>query len=203
MKKYIISGVIGTLAILGTYGVVLANPSYSLTTTQTSSSTTSPMWIPTGGTATSSLVFDSYIAGKPTLTDKAVVLVQLAASTSPGTAYLKMNIQYTPDLSGFNCAVTTSLTASPCDWYEDGGNINPLFATTSKPFDISTVNQFTYAFASSTSSLGSIPIAGQATSTRAFIINTPTRYTRIVLSSPPGATSLSYWAQIVPIKQQQ
>jgi hypothetical protein len=186
MKNKIIVSIALILGVIvvGTY-TVKANPSFFPVTVQTATATTSPLFIPSGGTATSTLVLDSYSSGNPRAASQATLLMQLAASTTPGTATLRINIQYSQD---------------NVDWYDTVLNTVGGYSTTTRTFDIGTINQISYPFSSTTADLG----AGfSATSTRAISVQTPTRYVRAVFTSPPGATSLSYWAQWVPLKETQ
>lgn len=203
MKKYTLLtlGVLSLIAIIFAVQNVKnakANPLFFSTGIQSSTSTTSPKFIPSGGTATSTVVYDSFLPNGSATTGArdAVVLLQMAASTTPGTAFLNVQVQYASGFSGINC----STNETQCDWYEDAGN-NFNFATTSKNFDLTASSTYTYAYASSTPDKRASSIAGFATSTRAFRMSTPTRYSRLVFYSPVGATSLSYWVEIVPIKE--
>lgn len=187
MKKTIISIVsfVGIAAMV--WGLVAskpvsANPTFFPVTVQTSSSTTSPAYM-TAGTATSTLTLDTYSSGNPRGASKAALLIQLVASST--ATVLRTNIEYSHD---------------GIDYYQDGGTMIDGFSTTSKPFDIGQVNQFTFTYASSTAGLGSTT-PSQSTTTRAVRINTPTRFVRAVFTIPVGSAAGAVWAQFVPNKE--
>lgn len=181
MKKYIF--ILAAVVLgLSVFGVARANPLFFAVTTQTATATTSPSYM-TAGTATTTLTLDTYSSGNSRAAYSATLLIQLAASSTATT--LRTNIEYSQD---------------GVDWYQDGGSLFPNFATTSKPFDIGQVNQFSLTYASSTAGLGAVP-ASQATTTRAVKINTPTRYVRAVFTLPTGSAAGAVWAQFVPIKE--
>lgn len=180
MRKYIYITIIALLAIIvGTAHTAEANPIFFPTTCQTATATTSVTYM-SAGLATTTLSCDSYSSGNPRGALRMSLLTQFAATSS---SILKINIEYSQD---------------NIDWYQDGGNINFNFATTTKPFDIGQVNSYTYNYSSTTPGLGA---ALNATSTRIVLINTPTRYVRAVYTIPSGSTAGAVWAQLVPIKE--
>lgn len=164
-------------------GVVHANPLQTAPTVQTATATTSPSYM-TAGTATTSLVFDSYIPGANKISDQAVLLIQLVASTTATT--LNTNLEYSQDA---------------IDWYQDGGTMAANYATTSKPFDISQVNQFKLNYATSTAGLAGIGATATSTLTRVLMLKTPTRYIRAVFTLPVGSAAGGVWAQFLASRQ--
>lgn len=168
--------------ILTAFAVVRANPLQFVPTVQTATATTSPSYM-TSGKATSTLVFDSYAVGQIKATDQAVLFLSLSASST--STIFNTDIEYSQD---------------NIDWYQDGGTFENGFATTTKPFNLSQVNEYAWQFSSSTAGLPA-PSASNATSTRALYIKTPTRYVRAVFTLPAGSTAGAVWAQWVPSRQ--
>lgn len=204
MKKIYIRGGIGVIAVMAIVSVFVfpqrakANPIFITPTFKTATATTTVTFIPSGGTATSSFAFDSYNTGNPRPANWATLFVALSATNTTQSATLNINVQYAQDNNGQDCASASLAVQNSCDWYEDSGTNLSTFATTTKIFDVSRASQFVYAFASTTPDFRA---ASTATSTRAIRINTPTRYTRVVFTTPPGAPSLAYWAQWIPVKE--
>ncbi len=186
MKKILI--IIATLgSIVGALfwgGTALANPLFFPATVQTASATGTPAYM-TAGTGTSTLTWDSYVAaGNYTGTLKGTLLIQLAASST--ATVLRANVEYSQD---------------GVDWYQTNALFANTYSTTSTPIiDIGQVNQYSFAFASSTAGLGSVGTT-TATSTRALPISVPTRFARFVFTLATGSTPGAVWAQFVPIKE--
>ena len=140
----------------------------------------------TAGTATSSVIMDSYLVSKgvvsPYATDKAVLLIQFVGSST--SSVLNTNIEYSQD---------------GIDWYQSTDTLVPGYATTSEPvFDISNVPQYRLIYASSTAGLASTTIS-QSTTTRAVNIMTPTRYVRAIFTETGAAGAV--WSQFIPERQ--
>lgn len=167
---------------LGVTARVRANPLQFKPTTQTATATTSPAFLKAGA-ATSTLPFDAYATGQPYASDYATLFIQLAASSTSTT--LNTDIEYSQD---------------GIDWYQDGGTIENNFATTTKPFSITAVNEYQWTFSSSTAGLGAVS-SSNATSTRALLIRTPTRYVRAVFTLPIGSAAGAVWGQWQPVRQ--
>lgn len=159
-----------------------ANPLQTAPTTQTSTATTSPAYM-TAGNATSTLLFDSYGSGTPKISDQATLLIQFSASST--VSVLNTNLEYSQD---------------GIDWYQDGGVMENNFATTTKPFSITQVNQFSLQFASSTAGLPANKLT-DSTTTRAIFVRTPTRFVRAVFTLPVGSTPGGVWAQWLASRQ--
>lgn len=177
MKK-IIAFIGAVLVTLGLASVAHANPSYFVPTVQSAPATTTVNYM-TSGTATTTLpVYDSFNSGSTYKTDFAVLLEQFIGSST--SSVLNTNIEYSQD---------------GVDWYQDGIIQN---ATTTQPVNITAANYYTFAWTGKQAG----GLAGSnATSTRAIMIPTPLRFTRVVLSMPVGSAAGATWAQIVPIKQ--
>lgn len=186
-KIYKIIGLVLAIILLAGVVAVKASPSAFLPTTQSASATTTVSYL-TPGTATTSLIYDSFSinnsgsVNKTQLTDMATLFIQLAASTT--ATKLNINLEYSQD---------------GIDWFQDGGNIQNGFATTSKPFDIGQVSQYNFSFASSTAGLGGAATIG--TTTRAISVRVPTRYLRAVYSLAIGGGNGAVWSQIIPSRQ--
>lgn len=150
-----------------------------------SSATTSPVYM-TPGKATSTLTYDSYYVnslGNTTKTDSGVVLLQVSASSTATT--IATDVEYSQD---------------NIDWFQDGGVAVPAFSTTTRPVGLALVSDSIFTFASTTAGRAAVG-ANQATTTRAFAINTPTRYIRLVFTMPVGSANGTVWAQFVPAKE--
>lgn len=160
--------------------------------------TTSPQYM-TPGTATTTIVYDSFQicgtnqnnGGNTWATDSATLLLDVNAS-STGTRF-NVNLEYSQD-----CV----------NWYSDAStNVNG-FATTTTAVSLQLVPQYQYGFiASSTvggiASSSNLGVAGlNNRDTRAVTIQTPVRAVRAVITVPLGASNGSVWAQIVPKKEQ-
>lgn len=163
-------------------GIAKANTLLFPYTTSTATATTTPSFM-TPGTATTTLVLDSYTAPGGYANDAATLFIQLSSSSTP-TA-LNTNLEYSQD---------------GVDWFEDGGTMAANYATTTKPFDISQVNQFRLNYASSTAGLGPVS-ATRATTTRALLVKTPTRFVRAIFTIPIGFGNGSVWASWIPNRQ--
>lgn len=161
--------------------VAHANPVFFAQTAQLATATTSVTYM-SAGNATTTLQYDSYTAGNPTAAQNATLFVQFAGSSTAST--LKINLEYSQD---------------GIDWYQDGGTFSSSeYASSTKSFDVSTVNQYTFQFASSTVGLVTTPTA---TSSRAINVPTPTRFLRAIFSIPVGSSAGAVWPQIIPAKQ--
>lgn len=171
------------LTIFGVLNVAHANPLQFKPSIQTSVSTTTPAYM-TAGTATTTLTFDSYATGQPFTTDQAVLLIQFAGSSTAST--LNTNLEFSQD---------------GIDWYQDGGTLENAFASTTKPFYLNPVNQYSLAASTSTPAGLGKPGATDATTTRAILVKTPTRFIRAVWSLPIGSAAGAVWGQWIPSRQ--
>lgn len=152
----------------GIVNLAHANPLQFKPTVQTATATTTVSYM-TAGTATTTLTLDSYAPGQPFTTDQAVLFIQFTASTS--ASILNTTVQYSQD---------------GIDWYSDGGTFENGFATTTKPYDLSQIAQYTLS---------------NGTTTRAINITTPTRFIRAQFSIPVGSAASGVWAQWIPSRQ--
>lgn len=166
-----------------------ANPLQFKPTVQTASASSTPAGafqgnFMTPGTATSSLAFDSYAAGQPFVTDQAALLLQFVSSST--ASQVNINLEYSQD---------------GVDWYQDGGTFENAFATSTKPFNLAQVNQYILPSSTSTVPGLGLPSATGATTTRAILVKTPTRFVRAVFSIPGGFGNGAIWSQWVPSRQ--
>lgn len=158
-------------------------PSYSNT------ATTSPVYM-TPGTATSTVVFDTYCingtnqpnTGNTFASNGATLFLQFNASSTFST--LNTTVEYSQD---------------NIDWYQDNYLTN---ATTSMPFEIASSTKYEWVYASSTLN-GVTPNDGRIN--KMLRLYTPTRYLRVVNSlastSGAGIKNGAVWTAIVPFKE--
>lgn len=111
--------------LFGIIEIAHANPLQVAPIVQTAVSTTTPSYM-TAGTATTTLVFDSYIPGVNKISDEATLLVQNVASST--SSILNIAIQYSQD---------------GIDWYSDNGSV----ASSTNPLPIQTANSYTWTAA--------------------------------------------------------
>lgn len=196
MKKGILIG-IAIMVLVTVFAIIIqsekaeANPSSFPGITQTAPATTTLSFL-TAGTATTSLVYDSYGVGQPTRADEAMLLVWLNATNTSTT--LDITLQYSQGSGdGSNCVTTPT----KCDWFYSATAGD--FATTTLVANISTVGSYRWTFASTSPVLGIS--TGVASTTRAIYVKTPTRYVRAVFTLPTGSSNAGVWAQFVPTKQ--
>lgn len=160
-----------------------ANP-LRIGTSQRSATATTTVVAMTPGTATTTNTYDAYSQPSGFALNRATLFVQLGGATVP-TATMNINFEYSND---------------GVDWYEVAGGYNFGWATSTKPFDLAQVFQYKFNFASSTAGLGVVPLT-DATTTRAILVDTPTRYVRAIFSVPPGASNVNVWSEWVPLRE--
>ena len=172
------------LAIVLMFGVsfVKANPSFFIRQNNgtTTTATSTPLGFLTPGTATTTVYFDSLANGNPFGAESAILALQLTGSTTPNnvavaTTTYSVLLEYAQ--AGSNCITAPT----SCDWYS-----KHTVATTTK--------------------LGwqteKGVLVSSTTPTKIFMdVETPTRYTRAVISIPAGSTNGSFWAEFVAKKQ--
>lgn len=93
-------------------------------------------------------------------------------AASSTASVLNINLQYSQD---------------GIDWYSD--NLVSASTTVNSVLYIQTANSYTWV------------AAGTATSSKAILIQTPTRFVRAIETIPVGAGAGAVWAQIVPNKE--
>lgn len=122
------------------------------------------------GTATSTQTYDSYAGGNSNASSDGVLLVQFVASST--SSVLNIAVQYS--MNGI-------------DWYGDD-LLTSLNSTTSPVKSINVDNTYTWT------------AAGTATTSKAILIPTPTRYARAVIGITGAAGAV--WSDIVARKEQ-
>jgi hypothetical protein len=161
-----------------------ANPLGFSCAAQTASATTTPVYM-TAGTATSTLLFDTYCVngtnqpntGNTNIANKLTLLTQFSASST--ASVLGISVEYSQD---------------GVDWYQDN-YLSPL-ATTSPAVLLATPNSYSWLFASST--LDGVANTGNRVG-KALQIQTPTRYVRVVYTLT--GTNAAVWGELLPQKE--
>lgn len=186
MQNYVSNNKWAILAIVScvvalTVGAVAvhANPSFFSPQAMSATATSSPAFLGVG-TATTTMVYDSYnlngtnqaVVNDPTAAEAATLVMQFTGSST--SAVLNVNIEYSQD---------------NVDWYQDN-----LEATTSGPFSITQPDTYTWTYAAS--NVGGVPVTRVG---KAISIVTPMRYVRAVFSMT-GANG-SVWGAFIPEKQ--
>lgn len=197
--KVAILAVLAAIALVGS--ALIANPAWANptgwgTTAQSASATTSPSFM-TPGTATTTVVYDSFqINGtnqsqggsSAFATDEAVLLVQMTASST----FTQMNISF-------------EYSNDRVDWYQDNLLAMPAQeATTTPTRSIASANSVVWRYASSTPGQGVVSATNNL-DMKALTVPTPTRYVRAIftLATTSGAfiDNGAVWAQFVPKKE--
>ncbi len=182
IKYFILPAVV--LLGLAFAATVFANPLYVGTKARSATATTSPTYM-TPGTATSTVVYDSYEqtgtnqtnTGNYTLPNTVVVAVQ-------GNASSTLSI----------ITVACEFSDDAIDWYQN--EIYP--ATTTGSLPIATPVSFSFAYASSTVG-GAALLANTTGFAKAFYCPVPMRYVRAVVSLT--GLNARVWTTIIPAKQ--
>ena len=183
INKSILVTIIAVSAFIISANVAHANPTYFGVTASTSAATTSPSYM-TPGTATTSMVIDSFLPSEKLYQYKsggAVVLINFFASST--LTVLNGKLEYSQD---------------GIDWFADSVNDFMSHGTTTTGIDLGTSNYFSWKFASSSLN-GVAPTANNNLATRAIIVSMPTRFARIVYSLTGGNGAV--WSQGIPYKE--
>lgn len=179
-------------AVVGFAVVAKANPLDLITSNVTATSTVAYM---TGGTATTTYVYDTYAnSADQNAIDKAAMLVQFTASST--ASKLNWSYEYSTGVNGVDCAATPTA----CDWYADTFTL-AVNATNTQQYNFTANNAGAWNFASSSQG-GAALAAGNNRALKVLWVPTPTRYTRVVFSVPSGATNGGVWATFAAQKQQ-
>lgn len=187
MKKIYLLSIIVAIALTAGAIVVNANPSYFALTKQTSTATTSPVFM-TAGAATSTLVFDAYAAYSNTSADSLYLAIQFTGSST--ASVLGWQYEYSTGFPGNDCATYPE----SCDWFSLGvGN-----STTATSTYVTSKAENLLVTASSTIGGRTIP---QDKVLKLVNVPTPLRYVRAVFYLPVGSSPGSVWAQFIPIKE--
>lgn len=199
--------ILATMALFATVavfifsvGFVYANPSQFVTTTQTTTATTSVIYM-TAGTGTTTLVADTYQAstGNNYVNNTTELLLQFTASST--LSQLNVNLEYSNGYGLNGAGADCVASPSSCDWYQDTFTNVQNFATTTLPlFGTQQIPQYNLAFASSTVGQQT-PTSTNNRTTRALSINAPVRYVRAVFTCNVGGAACGVWAQFAPSKE--
>ena len=183
-SKLILGFILGAMFItaLGIALVARANPLIFPSTSKSAAATTTHSYL-TAGTATTTHQYDAYSQPSGFALDRAMLLIQHSASSS--ASVLRTYIEYSQDGQ---------------DWYQDGGTIADGYASTTKPFYLSAVQSYDNQFASTTAGWRS-PGNRAATTTRAILVKTYTRFIRAVFVAPVGSDPSGVWSEWVPVRQ--
>lgn len=188
---------VATIVGLASYAIVAnANPSQFVQTTQTATATTSVAYM-LPGTATTTLIFDTYNVntGNNYTANKVNLLTQFTASST--LSQLNTNIEYSNGpVAGADCVATPTA----CDWAQDTGTNMKGFATTSLPYNENPVASYKWTFASSSQGQAAVSTSNNR-DWRSLQIQVPTRYVRVVYTCAIGGAGCGVWGQIVPIKE--
>lgn len=167
-----------SLVSLGFAPVTHAQPLYFIPTVQTAAATSTRVYM-TPGTATTTLVFDSYLQGQIRGVNQGVLLTQLTASSTATT--LKINEEVSQD---------------GIDWYAD----NTMEGTTTNVYSLSPANSYFYQYSSTTPNGAVVPATANQ-GFKAVTLDFPTRFIRIFYTLALGGTNGAVWGQIIPERQ--
>ncbi len=152
--------------------------------------TTTPSLM-TAGTATTTIVYDSYAllgtnqfpGQKQDYTDSSTLLIQFSASSTTST--LGWKYEYSQD---------------GIDWYADNLTSGQVASSTINNYAMS--NSYTWTFASSTNLCDStVVISTNTRNCKIVSVLTPVRFVRVVFSAPAGSANEGVFARFVPKKQ--
>lgn len=187
-KNIVIAGLLGGIALLASASIVLANPSFFPPPTGTATATTTQAFI-AFGVGTTTLSLDTFQIGNNTKDDRAFIAFQFVSSSTVSIPSLNARVEYSNDNQ---------------DWYPISNPTNSPATTTGmgEPFS-------NYSFPLSTTTAATLGNGGTsvvnpgvaATTTDSFVIDTYTRYVRVVFTVPSGGGNGKIWAQIQPIKE--
>lgn len=121
------------------------------------------------GGSATSTAFDSFTAGQPLSINNGVLLLQNVGSST--SSVLNIRFQYSAD---------------NIDWYEDE-LMNITNASTTQPYSINNPNSYNWTAAS------------VATTSKAIIMNFPTRYVRAIFAESGAAGGV--WWQFIPQRE--
>src|SRR3990167_3581865 len=187
MKKPYLIGILGLMlgVVIAGITVVHANPSL-FSQVSTSTATTTPTYI-SGGKGTTTLVYDAQTNGDNFALNSAYLLVQFTASSS-ALSTLNINIQYSDDGKDYFWETVTRTASSTSNFglgVQQTLSLN--VSATSTPNMENCIN--------------AAACANGATSSRAFMIEVPTRYVRAIFTAPASAQPSAFWAQWIGKKE--
>lgn len=196
--RFVIATVILIAAATLGVGIVHANPSQFVTTVQTATASSSPVYM-TPGTATSTVVYDTYqqSTGNFYTVNAIELLTQLTASST--SSQINIAFEYSNGYSNGNAIDCTVLPAG-CDWYQDTATNVQGYATSTLPFSLNQIPQYQWRFASSTIGQQAPGVLNNR-DTRAVALKVPTRYVRVIYTCAIGGANCGVWGQFVPAKE--
>ena len=172
MKKiiFLLSIVLSSLIV----GIAFANPTYYSNISRTATATTTVSYM-TPGVGTTSLVYDTYdpSIGTNRAADDLALLIQFTASST--SSILNINLEYSND---------------GVDYYQNRMGDK---ATTTARAALSPIDSFEWKFSSSTPGLGGVP-SNNNRDNRIVSVHSPTRFVRVIFSTPIGAANGGVWA---------
>lgn len=187
MTKNLTSLKLVVLAIMvmtfASFGIAHANPFYTGTKALSATATTTVSFLTPGTGTTTSPIYDSYEqngtnqsnSGNLTIPDTVAVLLQGSASSTASTL-----------------TVACEFSDNNVDWYQ-----NEIFPASST-FAIAAPVTSVFTYASSSSLVGGVPLAGDRFS-KLITCPVPLRYVRTVITNTGAGASV--WRAIVPTKQ--
>lgn len=188
LKYFLPSAII--LGFLAFATTIYANPFYAGLDAKSATATSTQVYL-TPGTATSTVIYDSYElygtnqtnGGDTTIPDTVAILLQGAASS-------------TATVVSVACEFSNNYTGGNGDWYQN--EIYP--ATTTGAQSITTPLSFSFTYASTTVG-GAAVLSNTNRFQKVVTCPAPTRFVRAVVSVT-GANA-SIWTDIVPKKQRR
>lgn len=194
-NKQIAATVLATLAILCFATFAFANPFFTGGKSQTATATTSPTFM-TPGTATTTLIYDSYeqCGTNQTNTGNLTIPNSLAFMLNGNASSTGTSVNTVFEFSdNYNC-----LTGNG-DWYQN--DIVDASTTFSGQQSVTTGNSYLFAYASTTPGGAAVPANWTRFQKMMLVQQVPTRFVRAIISLPAGSTNASVWGQFVPKKQ--
>lgn len=188
--------VLALLVLMASYQVTNANPSVfnpPAYITGLTSATTSPKFI-TFGVGTSTVTLDVVYPntlGLNSKADKAIVLFQFDATTTISSPVVNMRVEYSQD---------------NVDWYPASAEVVANATTTQLGFYAT--YQIAIATTTASTDFGGSGFVGNTTSSLASstsmfskLIDTPTRYVRVIFTMPSGGGKGAVWASLQPWRE--
>lgn len=168
-----------------------ANPLGFSCSSQTGNATTTNAFM-TPGTATSTLLFDTYC-------------VTGTNQQNTGNTFVASDLNLLTQLQASSTATVLNITAEysqdGIDWYQDNyvATVSTTTVTSNYVSDISTPNSYKWTFASSTT--GGVATANNNRIGKVIHLHVPTRFVRIVYTLASGSTNGTIWGSLLPIKE--
>ena len=177
------------LTFLGA-GLVMANPQFFQTESGTAAATSTVSYM-TPGTATTTLVIDSF------------KLVQSSTETPNPTAYnaLSLAIQFEATSTSSSLARYYEYSSDNIDWYPEN-EVTTINATTTIEIQHRKLYQFSFPATSTPLSNAELPVTnGKARVHKIVDVPILARYVRVNFYIPVGSTNGAVWAEFMPRKE--